>query len=366
MAADVLANIANALARTFAPDIVMQFNREAVTAKLLSVKDDQGYGDAKEVAWDVSFSGATAAAFAEGSDVGASEFNQDTDINAILSWGMYRAPFQLSNLEINAASRAVGSADKLRSIVTHRLFGSMTKMASVINADLWTGTGTASNGNPNIIGFTGTAGTWNGSLISSGSYAGLATGTYSEWASNLFTNGGVSRPLSFALLSQAERQIYLNSGERPDVMVGSVGVLSKYEGLFESQKMYNSNEGGGVSQYRGSVTAGMEGMKTSLAWRDTPMYRDRNAPTGVLLMLNSSNLELKFLPFNPLSPDGVPVQTMTLPSSNGKATTPTPLMANIYPLARTGSAIKFNVEMYVQLAVKRPNSCALIGDLSEV
>lgn len=367
MAQDVLANIAGALARTFAPDMIYQFNRETVLAKLMTVKDDAGYGDGKEVAWDVSFSGASAAAFAEGSDVASTEFSNDVDTAGILAWGMYRSNFNLTNLEINAATRAVGTASKLRDLITHRLFGAVTKLASVVNADLWTGTGTASNGNPNIIGFTGTSGTWNGALISSGSYASLSTATYSEWASNLFTNGGTARPLSFALLSQVERQIYIACGERPDLIVGSAGVLSKYEGLFETQKMYNSNEGGGVQKYRGSVTEGMEGMKTSLAWRDTPMYRDRNSPTGVMLMLNSNYIELKFLPFNPLSPDGVPVRETHLPASTGGkgASAPTPLMANIYPLARTGSAVKFNVEMYTQLAVKRPNSCALIGDLSE-
>ena len=365
MAADNLANIANALSTTFAPEIVRAFNREAVLAKLLAVKDDNGQGDAKEVAWDVSFSGATAAAFAEGSDVGSTEFNQDVDVPAKLAWGMYRAPFQLSNLEINAASRSIANAKQLGQLVTHRLFGSITKMASVINADLWTGTGTATNGNPNIIGFTGTAGTWNGALINSGSYAGLSVGTYSEWAANLSTNGGSKRPLTFALLSNLEQSIYTASGRKPNCIVTSPGVVAKYESLFETVKRYNTNEGGGVERYIGSVQAGMEGMTTNLAWRDIPVYRDRNAPAGTLLMLDLDNVEVKYLPFQPLSPDGVPVNAMTIPSSNGQTTTPTPLIAHVYPLARTGSAVKFNAEIYLQLAVKRTNAQGLLGDISE-
>lgn len=363
--ADVLANISSALSTTFAPEIVRAFNREAVLARLIPMKSDNGQGDAKQVAWDVSFSGATAAAFAEGSDVTAGEFTQDVDVPATLSWGQYRAAFQLSNLEINAASRSIANAIELGRIVTHRLFGSITKLASVINTDLWTGTGTASNGNPNIIGFTGTAGTWNGALITSGSYAGLSVGTYSEWAANLNTNGGTTRPLTFALLSQLERTIYTSSGRTPNCIVTTPGICSKYESLFQTQTRFNSNDGGSMPRYQGSMQAGMQGMETSLSWRGIPIYRDRNAPTGTLLMLDLDNTEGKYLPFVPLSPDGVPVGTQALPSSNGQTTNPTPMQVNVYPLGRTGSAVKFVAEIYLQLAVKRTNAQGLLGDISE-
>lgn len=358
MAIDTLSAISSALSTTFAPQIVRAFNREAVLAKLLPVKDDGGQGDAKQVAWDVSFSGASAGTFTEGADVLVTDFAQDVDTTATLSWGLYRSSFALTNLEITAAARSIGNATALGQMVMHRLMGSITKLASVINADLWAGTG-ASN---SIVGFVGSS--FNGALISSGTYATLATGTYPEWASNVLTNGGATRPLTFALMSQLERTIYTNSGRRPNCIVTSPGVLSKYESLFETQKRYNSNEGGAVDRYVGSVQQGMEGMTTNLSWRDIPVYRDRNAPSGTLLMLDLENVEMKFLPF-PAASDGVPQQAMNVPSSNGQASTPTPLMAHIYPLARTGDAQKFSVVIYMQLAVKRTNAQGALGDISE-
>lgn len=363
MAIDNLAAISNALSTTFAPNIVRAFNREAVLAKLLPVRDDGGQGDAKQVAWDVSFSGASAAAFAEGADVQVSDFAQDVDVPATLPWGLYRSSFALTNLEITAAARSLKNAEVLGNMVLHRLMGSITKLASVINADLWSGTGTSGGGNPNIVGFVGSS--YNGALITSGSYATLSVGTYPEWASNLLTNGGTARPLTFALLSQLERNIYVNSGRRPNCIVTSPGVLSKYESLFETQKRYNSNEGGAVDRYVGSIQSGMGGMETNLSWRDIPIFRDRNAPTGTLLMLNLDDLAMKFLPF-PASSDGVTQTAVNLPSSNGASPTPTPLLAHIYPLARTGDAQKFSVVIYMQLAVQRTNSQGILGDISEV
>lgn len=362
MAGEILANLAPALSQTFAKDIVRAWNREAVLAKLIPFKAEGGQGEGKNVSWDVSFTGATAQTFVEGSDVAVGEFQQDVDVPAVLAWGQYRSAFQLSNLEINAASRSIANAAALADIVGHRLEGSVAKIASVVNADLWAGTGT-SGGNPSIVGLYGTAA--NGALVSSGIYAGLATATYPEWASNVLTNGGVARPLTFALLSQLEKNIYTASGRKPTCIVTSPGVASKYEGLFETEKRVIDVGGAGVARYDGSMTQGQEGMRTSLYWRGIPVYRDRNAPAGTLMMLDLDNIEGKLLPFNPLSPDGVPVSAMNAPSSNGQTVTPTPLIVNIYPLARLGSAIKFAAEIYVQLKVSRTNAQGLLGDLVE-
>lgn len=364
---DVLANISPALSQTFAPDIVRAYNREAVLGRIIPFVSDDGQGDAKQVAWDVSFSGASAQAFAEGSDVQVGEPAVDVDVPATLSWGQYRSVFYLSNLNINAATRTIAGGAALVDMVGHRTVGAATKLASVINTDLWTGTGTASNGNPNIIGFTGTPETWNGALISSGTYATLATATYPEWASNLLTNGGTFRPLSFALLSQLERQIFINSGRTPSVIVTTAGIASKYENLFEgAQRWMNEGGSGGVQLFAGSIGAGMDGMNTNMMWRNIPVIRDRNAPTGSLLMLDLEYVEGKYLPFAPLSPDGIPVTTFSLPSSDGKAGAPTPMIATLYNLGRTGSAVKFVLEIYLQLAVKRTNAQGLLADLSEV
>lgn len=359
MAGDNLPNLSAALATTIAPRLVRAYNREAIFGRLINVTSDGGQGDAKEVRWDVQFSGATAASFAEGSDVAPSEFNQDPVIPAVLPWGQYRAPFKLTNLEINAASQSIAGATALGNIVANRLEGSLTKMMAVMNQDFLTGTGTDGSGNPTIVGVVP-------SLAATGTYASIAKATYPEWAGIVLANGGVTRPLTFDLLANLEQLVFVASGREPDAIVTTAGVARKYEGLFETRRLEANNGSSPFPGYQGSTAPGVTGPKTNLYWRGKPVIRDRNMPAGTILMLSYQDIEGKFLPFNPMTPDGVPVNQQQLPSSNGTVSTPTMLKCVVYPLARTGSAVAFVAETYVQLKVARTNAHGLLQDVSEV
>src|SRR5262245_4952855 len=107
MAGDVVANIAGALAQTMAPELTRTWNRRTALCQNIRILPGGGQGAGQNVAWDVEFSGATADAFQEGSDVDPSEFNQDPMTKATLPWGQYRSAFQLTNLEINVAAANV-------------------------------------------------------------------------------------------------------------------------------------------------------------------------------------------------------------------------------------------------------------------
>lgn len=358
MSGDVLGNVFGALSQTFSNRLVRAWNRQALTATAIAVENELGQGDAKQVAWDVEFSGATAASFAEGSDVAPSEFNQDPIIPATLSWGQYRAPFLLSNLVIAAAQRNQAGAAALGQLVKERLFGSITKLMMTINQDLFSGTGTDASGNPNIVGL-GTA------LTNTGTYAAINKGTYSEWQGNVLANGGQTRPLTFDLLANLEQIIFQASGLEPDFLVCSAGVLRKYENLFEVGKRTINDGGTPVGQFQGSTGLGMNQVRTNLFWRGKPVLRDRNCQANTLYMLNASELFIKPLPMA-ASPDGVPQTPTNLPSSNSTQTAPTSIMCSIYPLGRTGSAVKFVAEVYLQLKVSRTNAHGLLQDISEV
>jgi hypothetical protein len=359
MAADVLANITAALSQTFAKRLVKAWNRQAILLSQIAVVSDQGQGDAKQIAWDVAFSGATAASFVEGSDIQPSEYNQDPDVPAVLPWGQYRAPFKLSNLEINAASRSVANAVQLANLVMLRLEGSITKMLSVMNTDAFTGTGTDGGGNPNMVGLSS-------ALQATGTYATIARASFSVWAANVLANGGIPRPLTFDLLANLEQLIFVASGQEPDALVTSPGVARKYEGLFETRRQTFDTGSTAVASYQGSTSTGVTGPRTNLYWRGKPVIRDRNCPAGTLYMLKWSELEMKYLPFSPLSPDGVPAQNTALPSSDGTNSAPTNIQATVYPLARTGSSVAFVAEVYTQLKVARPNAHGVLSDISEV
>lgn len=359
MASDNLSNVTAALSQTFAKRLVKTWNRQALLINQIPVVSDGGQGDAKQIAWDASFTGATAASFAEGSDVAASEFNQDVLLPAVLPWGQYRAAFKLSNLEINAASRNVAGAVELGNIVGLRAEGSITKMLSVMNQDFFTGTGTDSSGNPTVIGLSA-------GLGASGQYAGLSKTSNVEWQGNVLGNGGIVRPLTFDLLANLEQNIFTTSGRQPDALICSPGVARKYEGLFETRRITLDNGSSPVPGYQGSTRTPYTGPTTNLFWRGLPIIRDRNCPANTIYMINLQELETKYLPFSPLAPDGVNAYNALMPSADGTNFTPSNIMCTVYPLARTGSAVPFVAEVYVQLKVARPNSHGLLLDVSEV
>lgn len=359
MAVDNLSNISSALSQTFARRLVKAWNRQAITLSMVPVVSDMGQGDAKQIAWDAEFSGAGAAAFAEGSDVAAGEFLVDPLVPAVVPWGMYRSAFQLSNLEINAASRSIANAAQLGNIVALRVESAVAKMLSKMSGDFFTGTGTDGSGNPNIIGLQA-------ALAATGTYASIAKGTYAEWAGNVLANGGIARTLTFDLLANLEQNIFTASGQEPDVLVTSPGVARKYEGLFETTRHTISTGASSVPAYQGSTSGGVTGPRTNLFWRGKPVIRDRDCPTGQLFMLKWSEVEMKYLPFQPLSPDGVSAQVTNMPSHDGTNAVPSGIMATVYPLARTGSAVKFVAEIYVQNKVARPNAHGWLQDISEV
>lgn len=349
MATELLSNISGALAQTFAPRLTRLWNRRAVLARTLRAVPGGGQGYGKNVAWDVQTSGATATAFAEGSDVQASEFTFDPVQSAVLPWGHYRSSFSLSDLEIEVAARNLGNANELVDLVEERFMNACSAIIDMINTDLFSGTGTR-GGQPAIFGL-------DYALATTNTYAGIAKGSFPEWAGNTVSNGGTARPLSMDLLSGAESQVYQRCGMEPKLLVATTQGHRKYEGLFHSTVRTVNDGSRPVQSFQGSARG--------LDWRGDPIVRDRSATAGCFYMLNEDEVEIVYLPFSGASADGVRETSRGLPSSNGKDEELTPIMARCTPLARTGGAQKFAVSCYVQLKVKRPNAHVIIKDIDE-
>lgn len=352
MSVDNLSNISGALATTFAPQLVRAWNRMSVFLQQLQFVPGSGQGGGKQVGWDVQFPAQTAASFAEGSDVAAGEFAHDTEQPATIAWGQYRAAFQLSNLELNAAYANIGNATELERILEERFFGAVTKLTSTMNADAISGTGTDGSGNPTLVGIT-TA------LLDSGTYANINPATYTSWVGNVQANGGVTRALTLDLLAKAEQAQFTASGMSPEMLITTPGVKTKYEGLFNAvQRIMPPNGSGGP-------IARMDASSEDLYWRGRPIVRDKDMASGTVAGIVASDIELVVLPWAPI-PDMVPVQVRDLVSSNGEMTRNLGAFVHVYPLARTGSAVKFVAEIYAQLRVRRRNAHFLVKDISEV
>lgn len=346
MALETLSGIASALTQVFAPELDRQFNQEAVTAKALTFEDGRG----KNVAWDVEFSGASAAAYAEGSDVTDGEMLTNPAVPAVLDWGRYRSAFKISGDAIDAAMSTVDGATALVDLVRERVLNCGTALSSVINTDLITGTGTDGAGNPTIIGFLG------GALATTGSYAGIyRTGggtNYTEWKGNALANGAVARPLTLDLMAQGEQLIFTASNMKPTIILTSPGVVRKYKGLFEPIHRVSGIEPRVDSLYGAEFT-----------FMGIPVVRDRNFTAGTLVMANQNLCKVRQLPQG-LYPDTNATDGQ-LPDTNGAQTGITPIRFRIYPLAKTGDSVKFVLQAKLQLQVRRPNAFCVISDISE-
>jgi len=353
MATVTLQDILNSLSQIFAPELDRQFNRQAVTAELLPKRAGAG----KNIGWDVRFSRSVhAASFTEGSPVGADEFQADVTVPATLQWASYRSAFSLSGLAVAAASGSVGSALELLDQFGTNLTDAASDLISQINGALFGGVGTGTN----IAGFFG-----GGAVAASGTYANVNRATYPAWAANVLGNGGSSRALTKALLDQLEEDIYIACGMMPDIIVCSPGIARSYEGLFDSMKHVFIERGDvsalrqDVSNVGGPVIPPNTGF-TGLSYKGIPIYRDRDCPGGKLLMLNRQYVQIRTLPQVPLGTATITRET----ELSGAPGNNTRITARIDSLAKEGDADRFQLVTYLQMQVRKPNSCGVIEDLN--
>jgi hypothetical protein len=346
MATQALTDISAVLSEQLAPELTKAFNRISVLAGLAPKANGRG----ENCTWGVQFTGATAATFSEGADV--STYNQDASVQATLSWGQYRSSFGVSGLAQAAAQSAMNSPAEIMRIIEDNASNAMEVIASKIDLDCFSGSGSNS-----IIGL-------DSALLATGTYAGIAKGTYSEWAGNYLSNSGTARELTKALLDQLEASVFDACGMSPNVIVASSAVCRKYESLFDSisrvvlaQNTDLAVNRADMSQVSVSSTNGF----TGFTYKGMPVFRARNATAGCLYMLNSNMFEIQSLPQGRIN---TATQASEQSLVAGAARVPVGLNVRVEAMAKTGDADKFTVKCYPALKVRKPNAHGLLVDIS--
>jgi hypothetical protein len=337
--------LSSALSQLYAPRVINAFNRLSVLAALLPKK----MGSGKNVAWDVFVANGSAETFTDGQDV--STYNSDYALPAVLSWGLYRANFSVTELAQAAAATSSGSALELLDLMNTQADQAAMKIAAKVNADLF-------NGTTNIIGLDTAIG------LATGTYAGIDKGTYTGWAPTVSANGSVDRPLTKAIMDAHEAAIYTACGEMPDLIIASPTVCSKYEALFDSVTrvaLVNSDLSAASAPGVGmnKVMPSHSGW-TGLFYKGVPVYRDRNATDEYMYFLNTNYLSLEFLPHPSVNTAAISksVELKGLPNSNMAG-----LAARIDAMAKTGQADKFSATCMLALKCSRPSAMGVIKDI---
>jgi hypothetical protein len=323
------AAIATALDQRYQSDLISSINRASVLTQLLEVRPAEG----KNVAWDVRFGTTTGAAISDGSDQSA--FNQDTKTPATLQFATYSDGFSITG-RAEAAASASGGPSALMNLYGENVMESGERMAQGINTDLYM------------------------ALLATGSYAGLARDTYPQWASNVLANGSVSRAISFTLLRDLRRTIYVASGLKPDLWICDPIQHEAIGNLYKEFRRYTSE----ITIAGQKKT--LDGGYTALEFDGVPIVEDKDCPAGMVLALNTRKIFIRTLPTNIANMPMTATAEMNIAGTAeeqlgqpaGK------LRARVQHLALTGDLHKFQVLTYLQLQVSQPNACGVLKDLA--
>ena len=353
MATVAFSTIEATLADLFYDDIANQINRSVVLAQVLDVRPGTG----KNIQWSAKTGTATpsGAVIADGADV--STFNNDTKQPAVLQYGTYHDAFAVTGKAM-AAARAAGNPAELASLMVDELGDSVERLASAVATDVYLGSGATDN----MFGLYGSLGAGAVDAIGdTGTYAGIDRSVVTQWQSNVVDAALADfSSNAFTLMRQLRRQIYVASGERPDIFVTDPVQHEKLGLAYQAERRYTDT----VRRNDGTVIR-LDGGYQVLEFDGISVIEDVLHPAQKVTALNSRHVFLTQLAD---SPDAMN-QAM---GSIGIAGTPeeqfgaqsTRLTARIQPLAITGDAFKYQLILYPNVVVKRPNACGVITNLA--
>jgi len=360
MAGENLIALGPALAQMMGDELYPQWNRSAQFLNVVNAFGGVAAHNGKNVTFPVQFTGSTAQTVADGADVPASEFNQDPNVPATFQWSNYRSSFQVSETEVDAAIGSEATPAKLRDIFLDRIKGGIATIVSKIENDLLVGTGMDSAGNPALIGIYN-------ALVGSGVYAGINTAQYSEWASNILANGGVTRALTSDLLEQADANVFNASNEDWGMLITTANVTRKYASLFGPSATFPLQRINDGNAYNVGMQNDGGMQQANLSFKGKPIYRNRLNPTGKMVLINPKHVKIKFLPPSPVPQDSVYSRMMAAEGGNGMTLQQsTGVMLHIKSLAKTGDSYKVSMKATLAMCITRPNAMALLQDISEV
>lgn len=318
------------LAQNYRGNIIRQINRRTQLLKLLPFVKGEG----KNCAFATEADGMVAENFADGAD--AANFGSDAQASATLSWGLYRSAFRVTGLAL-ASSSTSRTPEGNVALWARNMVNAAAKLASTINAALFTGAGTGTL----IAGLDVAVGQ------TTNIYAGIdrSVGANAYFKPTVVDPGALTAP-TFALLRDDIRQIYEACGQNPDIAVCSPAVFNKVGALFDSTRRQVQD----VTTARGVVKldAGFGALELDGVF----FVKDKDCQANRIIYLNSEHVRIEYLPSaNPTQDTGIQM----VATDDGFGATPLGMVCE--PIAKLGDSSRCQCKTYVQLVVERPNTC---------
>lgn len=248
-----------------------QINRQCVALNLLNTRI---VGD--PIAWDVEFTGSRAAAVSADT-AAAPTATKDTKDRAVLNIGEYVTTAGVTGRAASAAAAALNPLGVGAPLLTTEVMKGVKQAAKQIAGDIYAGSGSNS-----IIGMA-TA------IDSTGTYANLAQGTYSEWASTEQT--GTLAGLTFETIDTLLTTIYTTAGERPNLMLTTPTVMAKVRSLFGNYQAYAYADEIDIAGTKRKLVAGATATKVNGVW----MVEDPDCTSGTIYALNTDEIAIGYM-----------------------------------------------------------------------
>lgn len=328
-----LALITGALAQTYGNVVRRGLNTRAVALGLMAGKAlEKGVG--QNVAWVHELSGDAAETYSDGAD--ASTHTVDTNVTAVLTWGLYRSNGTITNLARDAAGSAVGPADLIR-MAGRQLENKSRALSAKLGTDFFSGTGANT-----MIGL-------DTALRDDNTYATVnrASSGNAKFRGNLF-DPGVSTPITLAQIRADISAITDACGMEPDLAFCCTAVWDAIANLFDSTKQFSV-----ATNAQGEIV--LNGGVTGLRVGNTVFVKDRLATANQIYYVNSDAVKVMYLAKVAVPELGDAVVEQKLQMTGGEL----PLGMYIEALARVGAASKFSCYVTAQLKVEQPNACGM-------
>lgn len=336
--------IANAINKRFDDEITRHINRSTPLFNVLGVKRATG----PVIQWVNKFNTSPPTApIAEGANV--SSFNNDTPVTATLDYTTYHDAFEVTGFAM-AKALAAGNPSALTDLFREQLVELIPRLALNISADVYVGTGTSDR----MIGLVAA----NGGVRSTGTYAGINRGTYSQWAATELANGGILRPLSLPLMRRARTLSKKASGMSPDFYVASPEQFEAYGNLLGDKRQFLED----VTINGRKVT--LDGGYRALSFDGVPLFEDISCPANDIIGGQASMFDLFQLP-SPVDAVNRGIGMVDLKGTPEAqfGETQLGLTARIQPLAVNGDKYPFAVFVYPSVRVRKPQAFLRITDL---
>lgn len=320
----------------------------------------------KQATWDVTFgnAGTGTAAVADGADLVDGEAATDTIEQASLPIRPYKGQFNTTGLAA-AMAEWTGNPSDLKNIKVHELDRCVQRLGVDMANDALYGDGVGSGSRVPVVGMLtpdpSDATKNTGGLLATGTYAGLAAGTYTQWAGNVFnaatiTGGAVTPDLFRRVITTI---VTKDAGSRdPSVILASSRAYDKFAGVFDPQRRYEA-EITKVNTASGEIPLDF-GVR-SISFNGIPVIRDpgiTETTTGTFLFLNLEEVAARYIPF-PSAEDIAKGQIMVT-KAYGAVSTGTGLMYKMKRLAENGDKERYAIFCYWQMQVSSRNSHGVV------